>query len=175
MASAMRGRVISTETDFVSDMRKRNYMYGALAVFVVWSIIAGIALAAGAGALAQVFLAAIFGIIVLYLYGVSSRMRPMVVYEYGIEYSSGLSRRFDPWNRLMYAWEDGDGLTLRRVHGIEAAMGVLDNRSEAVTLVTVPFDMPGYRQVVDYIMRVLPDAHRARGTKWRWDHPGRYR
>jgi len=169
LARNYQGRAISKETDFVVNMKKKNYRWGAIIVVILWIVFAVIAGVATWSALLPVIISIIFGFIALYLYAVSVRFRPMIVYEYGIEYSSGFSRKFDPWGRLMWSHEDGSGLTLRRVHGIEAAMGVLDNRSAAVTLVVVPFDMPDYRYVVDYILKVLPDAHWAQGTKWRWE------
>ena len=169
MTKNFQGRAISTETDFVVNMKKKNYRWGAIIVVIIWAVLSVILALVTWGILLPVIISIPFAIIALYLYAVSVRFRPLIVYEYGIEYSSGISRKFDPWGRLMWYREDESGLILRRVHGIEAAMGILDNRRQAVTLVTVPFDMPEYRYVVNYILKVLPDAHWNQGTKWRWE------
>ncbi len=169
MARRHQGRVISQETDFVVNMRRRNYKWLALVAVVVWSVLAGIGLAAGWGATAQVVMAGLFGLIALLCYFISVRTGPTVVFEDGIEYDAGLYRRFDPWHRLMWGWEDDMGITLRRVHGIEATLGVLDNRRESVSLVVVPFDMPDYQRVRDYVQRALHETHSAQGTKWVWE------
>ena len=169
MQKQFQGRAISVETDFVVNMKKKNYKWGAIIVVIIWAVLGAVSGVATMSVLLPLIVSIPLGIIALYLYAVSVRFRPMIVYEYGIEYSSGISRKFDPWGRLMWYREDESGLLLRRVHGIEAAMGLLDNRTDSVTLVTVPFDMPDYSYVVSYILKVLPDAHWNQGTKWKWE------
>jgi hypothetical protein len=169
------GRVISQETDFVVNMRRSNYRWGALIAIVIWSVLAGVGLMAGWSATTHEAVAGVFGLIAFLCYFVSLRTGPTIVTEDGIEYDAGPFRRFDPWHRLMWGWEDQSGITLRRVHGIEAALGVLDNRKRSVTLVVVPFDIPDYARVRDHIQRALHDAHASQGTRWVWEGPHRYR
>jgi hypothetical protein len=171
LAKSYKGEVMSTEPEFAALLKKEYYKKAAIVVVIIWAALAVLGGFFVPYLILQVVLAAIFGFIALYLYAISVRYGPMVVYEYGIEHSMGMSRKFDPWGRLMWGWEDGEGLHLRRVHGIEAAMRVLDERPEVVKVLVVPLDIPDYRWVTDYILKVLPEAHWNQGTKWRWDVP----
>lgn len=169
------GREMAVEPAYRIESRRRSYTWGWRVFLVLWIALAAVAAVLFWNVYIQAFLAAFFGIVALYLFAVARRIRPMVVYEYGIEVSDGFSRPFFPWGRLMWGWEDNEGLHLRRVHGIEAAMKVLDDRPEVVKVLVVPRDLPTYRDIVEYIKRVLPDAHFAQGTKWMWDRGARYR
>jgi hypothetical protein len=171
MSRRYQGEVLGVEPEFRSLEKRELYKRMTVLVVITWVVLAVLGAITLPYLALQVILAALFGIISLYLFAVHKRFRPMVVYQYGVEYSSGASRVFDPWGRLMWGWEDGEGLHLRRVHGIEAAMKVLDERPEVVKVVVIPRDIPTYPQVVEYILRALPEAHWAQGTKWRWDVP----
>ncbi len=110
-----------------------------------------------------------FGLLALLLFLNAILHGPMRVYEAGIEYSGFIIRKFYPWNRLMLYSETMEGIELRRVHFLEAATGLLDNRNEVVETVRFKATMPNYHKVKEYIRASVVAANVAQGTKYMWD------
>jgi hypothetical protein len=166
LARAYKGNLLSEEPPFLIEMRRKKYRLGAM-IFGVLTVF--FLVSAFFTSMFVLVLVVILGFTALYLFLVGLRVGPMLVYEGGIEYSKGITRGFDPWDRLMYCTEDAEGVTLRRVHGIEASMGLIDNRPSASTFIVVPPGMSDYYRVKDYILRSIQDTHLSRGTKWHYD------
>ncbi len=172
MARNYMGNVMATEPDFDAVTKRGSYRKLTMVVVIIWAVVAVMGAYAWPILALQLIIAFPFAILALYFFAASVRFKPVVVYEYGIEWSDGPSRQFFPWGRLMWGWEDAQGLHLRIVHGIEAAVKLLDD-GPSVRVIIVPVSLPNYYNIRDYVLKVLPEAHWAQGTKWRWENaPG---
>ena len=160
-----KGRVLSEESDIdVRATRTKLTLWVALPILAMIILVAfvntnGIWVAWVAG----------FGLLAFLLFLNARLHGPMRVYETGIEYSGFIIRKFYPWNRLMLYSETMEGIELRRVHALEAAMGVLDNRNEVVETVKFSATMPNYSRVKEFIRASVVAANVAQSTKYMWD------
>ena len=88
------------------------------------------------------------------------------VYEGGIEYPSLARMMFGTWDRWLIVSDQPTSLRLRKVHGIEAAMGMIDTRHRSYEkFIDFGPDMTNFVRTKNHIVDSVYNVNAALGQK----------